>query len=77
MPLYQVMYDGNELPLLPKVVKNGKKAWDASGRGSRMMKKLRPLLAQMSQDDRNLILFLAAKMSGKRRRNGASRNGTV
>ena len=60
--MYQLMFDGEEPPVLPKT--NGSKdSWEM--RGERLMRKLNPLLARMDQADRQLILFLARESCKK------------
>jgi transcriptional regulator with XRE-family HTH domain len=64
--LYQLMYDGNEPPAPPRPKAEGAKdSWEASRKGSSLMSKLSRLLAKMSPQDRNLILFLAGKAARK------------
>jgi transcriptional regulator with XRE-family HTH domain len=66
MPMYQLMFDGDELPVLSEPKTNGSKdSWETSRNGVRLMRKLKPLFAKMSQEDRNLILSLARKVSKK------------
>ena len=58
------MFDGDESPPLPKARTNGlENSCDMSPKGERLMRKLNPLLAKMDQADRQLILFLAQKVS--------------
>jgi transcriptional regulator with XRE-family HTH domain len=68
LPLYHLMFDGDEPPTMPKSAKLGKAAdsLESSRQGKVLMRKLVPLLAKMSQDDRNLILFMAGRVSKKR-----------
>ena len=67
MPMYHLMYDGNEPPLPPKPVKNHvRNSWETSRPGLRLIGKLIPLIAKMDQPDRNLILFLAGKVAQKK-----------
>ncbi len=64
LPMYQLMFDGDEPPILPKAKTNGSKdGWEMSHSGMLLMRKLNPLLAKMDQADRQLILFLAQKVS--------------
>ena len=64
--LYQLMYDGDKPPAPPRPKPEGAKdSWEASRKGSNLMNKLTPLLAKMSSQDRNLMLFLAGKAAGK------------
>ena len=73
LPMYHLMYDGEE-PLVPlKLATNGSKnSWEISPTGVRLMRKLNPLLAKMNHSDRRLILFLAEKVSKKTNRTARS-----
>jgi len=66
VPLYQLMYDGEEPPVAPKG-RTGKKAqkdeFGASGKEARLLDKFRRLLAKMNQRDRDTLLHTASKMS--------------
>ena len=67
LPLYHLMFDGDEPPTMPKSANLGKvDSLESSRQGKVLMRKLVPLLAKMSQDDRNLILFMAGRVSKKR-----------
>ena len=60
------MFDGDKPPALPKVAKQRTEdSLETSRSGAALMRKLVSLLAKMSQDDRNLILFLAGRVSKK------------
>jgi transcriptional regulator with XRE-family HTH domain len=66
LPLYHLMFDGDKPPALPKFAKQRTEAsFETSRSGALVMRKLVSLLAKMSQDDRNLILFLAGRVSKK------------
>jgi transcriptional regulator with XRE-family HTH domain len=66
LPLYHLMFDGDKPPALPKPIKrNAEDSLESSRSGASLMRKLVSLLAKMSQDDRNLILFLAGRVSKK------------
>ena len=66
LPMYHLMYDGDEPPVPLKLPTSASKNnWEASPSGARLMRKLNPLLAKMNHGDRNLILFLAGKVSKK------------
>jgi hypothetical protein len=48
-------------------------AWGSEGKDSRYLSKLRRLFAQMQEEDRKLLLYMAQKMPGTRfRRTEAS-----
>jgi transcriptional regulator with XRE-family HTH domain len=66
LPLYHLMFDGDEPPTLPKSNPGKVDSLESSRQGKVLMQKLVPLLAKMSQDDRNLILFMAGRVSKKR-----------
>src|SRR5882724_8579031 len=66
LPLYHLMFDGDKPPAMPKVAKHREKdSVESSRAGALLMKKLVSLLAKMDQEDRNLILFLAGRLSKK------------
>ena len=71
VPLYQLFYDGEELPPpnLPKRRTSADTAWGSSRKDARYLTRLRLLLSGMKEDDRHLLLFLAHKMA--RTRTGA------
>ena len=77
LPLYHLMFDGDEPPTLPKSASPGKAdSLESSRQGKVLMRKLVPLLAKMSQDDRNLILFMAGRVCKKRGGMKAGRKAT-
>ena len=69
VPLYQLMYDGQEPPSLPA---NGKvkrsDEWGSAGKDARFLGKLCRLLAAMSEGDRQLLLSFAENVTRKQRR---------
>jgi len=71
LPLYQLLYDGNEPPRPPEVP-NWKPAslegLSNTGKDAIFLHKLRRLLAKIPEDNRQLILFLAQKLAGRRKR---------
>lgn len=68
LPLYQLMYDGQEPPALPPNG-GGKRSneWGAVGKGARFLRKLSQLLAKMSERDRGLLLGFAERMPNRRK----------
>jgi transcriptional regulator with XRE-family HTH domain len=66
VPLYQLMYDGAEPPKLPTRA-NGRKApaWGDVGKDARFLKKLCRFLTEMSEGDRELLLFFAGNVTRK------------
>jgi len=74
MPLYQLMYDGQDPPALPtNGNRNGVNEWGSAGKDARFLKKLSRFLAEMNDGDRQLLLSFAENV-GKRRRRGTTRN---
>ena len=68
MPLYQLLYDGEEIPLQPKPSRNCKQDWASGRKGDSMFRKFRHALAHMSDKDRALLLFTASKMVASKNR---------
>ena len=68
MPLYQLMYDGQEPPALPPSggIKRSDE-WGTAGKDARFLNKLRRSLANMSKSDRELLLSFAEKMPQRRK----------
>jgi transcriptional regulator with XRE-family HTH domain len=61
MQLYQLMYDGPEAPGTGEAAHSD--AWGSRGKDFRFMNRLRQSLAKMSENDRELLLSLAEKIS--------------
>jgi transcriptional regulator with XRE-family HTH domain len=73
LPLYHLMFDGDKPPTPPKSIKgSAENSLESSRSGSLLMKKMVGLLAKMDQEDRNLILFLAGRVS---KRQGGTKAG--
>jgi transcriptional regulator with XRE-family HTH domain len=67
VPMYQIFYDGDEPPALPKLPKRkgaGEGGWGDSGKGARDLDRFRTLLARIKEPDRKLLLHMAQKMAG-------------
>ena len=69
VPLYQIFYDGNDLP--PTQVAgagaNGKADWASNGKGSRMFTKIRHAVSRLTTEDRELVLHVARKIVGRKK----------
>jgi len=66
LPLYHLMYDGNEVPeAQTAIASNGSKSqtWALRGSDARYFQKLRRLLAKMNSDDRKLLLYTVQRMA--------------
>jgi transcriptional regulator with XRE-family HTH domain len=68
VPLYQIFYDGQELPEAPIFSDNGKSDWTSHGNGQRLLSKLRHALSHTTEADRRLLLNLAGHMASAKRR---------
>jgi transcriptional regulator with XRE-family HTH domain len=70
MPLYQLLYDGDQPPR-PDVpaawTESSGNAWGSSGKDLRFMRKLRLLLSKMDQHDRSLLLFTVQQMANRKK----------
>jgi len=69
IPLYVLLYDGNEPPPIPKLplLRSGASAWGAVGRDAVYLEKLRRLLSKMSPENRRVIALLAQRLARRRR----------
>jgi transcriptional regulator with XRE-family HTH domain len=64
--LYQLFYEGEKRPAVPRLLK--RKTAEEAGmtrKEIRFLKKLRHLLARMRGRDRRLLLYMAQKMPGR------------
>lgn len=69
VPLYQLLYDGDEPPALPKLPKQkGEGAWGDIGKGAHDLARFRTLLGHIKEPDRKLLLNMAQKMAGATRK---------
>lgn len=69
MPLYQLMYDGDEPPKLeasPAMARSDS-GWGSAGKDLRFLKKLRHLLGKMAPKDRDLLMYTAQQMARRAR----------
>jgi len=62
MPLYVLMYEGEEPPALPARAGKRSDEWGNVGKDARFLNKLCRSLAKMSERDRELLLSFAEKM---------------
>jgi transcriptional regulator with XRE-family HTH domain len=66
VPLYQLFYDGEELPKLPRLLKRrigDNTAWGRSGEDRHVLDQFRRLLSRTGEKDRKLLLFMAQRMA--------------
>jgi hypothetical protein len=66
VPLYQLLYDGEEPPALPNPLKRKSTddlAWGSSGKDAQFLGKLRRALGKANEQDRKLLLQMVQKMA--------------
>jgi transcriptional regulator with XRE-family HTH domain len=71
IPLYQLMYDGEEVPKLPSFPKSKTApdfAWGSSGKDALLLNRFRRVLGSLDDRNRKLLLFTAKKMDSRHRR---------
>jgi transcriptional regulator with XRE-family HTH domain len=69
VPLYQLFYDGEEPPVLPNLPKRKSAdeiVWGSAGKEARLLGKFRRLMGRIEISDRNLLLYMAQKMSSRK-----------
>ncbi len=67
-PLYQLFYEGEDLPDLPNLPERktaDEIAWASSAKEARLLGKFRRLLSRMDDFDRRLLLYMARKMANR------------
>jgi transcriptional regulator with XRE-family HTH domain len=70
IPLYRLFYEGQEPPKLPALSVrkvDPSDEWGNSGQWARFMHRLRSLLGQIGEGDRQILLALVLKMARKNR----------
>ena len=75
MPLYQLLYDGDQPPqqdVPASWTESSNNTWGSSGKDLRFMRKLRHLLSKMEPQDRTLLLFTVQQMAKKKKASGSS-----
>ena len=63
VPLYQLFYEGDNPPVLPKHKSVRTPSWGSSGKEARLMAKFHRLLSRADEGDRKLLLHMARKMA--------------
>jgi transcriptional regulator with XRE-family HTH domain len=66
IPLYQLFYEGDHPPALPKLKSVKTPSWGSSGKEARLMAKFHRLLSRTDESDRRLLLHVARKMADHR-----------
>ncbi len=66
VPMYQLFYEGEEPPKLPKLPKRRAAddiAWGSEGKEAILLAKFCRLFSRMDEDDLGMVLFMAQKMA--------------
>ena len=72
IPLYQILYEGEEPPKPLKLSGNhNRELWGDSGRDSQDLRRLRQFLSKMNEQQRELLLTLAGRMASRPQRRAA------
>ncbi len=69
VPLYQLLYDGEEPPKLPNLPKRRTAddiVWGSKGKDARLLGKFCRLFSRMEAGDLGLVLFMAQKMARRK-----------
>jgi transcriptional regulator with XRE-family HTH domain len=69
VPMYQLLYEGEEPPKplkFPKRKKGGPIAWGDSGKDAKLLAKFQRFLAKTNKADQKILLFMAQKMATTR-----------
>jgi transcriptional regulator with XRE-family HTH domain len=66
IPLYQLFYEGDNPPVLPKHKSVKTPQWGSSGKEARLRAKFHRLLSRTDESDRRLLLHMARKMADHR-----------
>lgn len=66
VPLYQLFYEGENPPSVPKYKSVKTPSWGSSGKEARLMTKFHRLLSRTDESDRQLLLHMARKMADQK-----------
>jgi transcriptional regulator with XRE-family HTH domain len=66
VPLYQIFYEGEELPAPSKPVKSDSRLFGFNGADARFLMHMREALSHTKETDRQLLLAMAQKMAKER-----------
>lgn len=62
VPIYRFFYEGKGRPPLVPVTESGN-LWGAMGEDKKLLKKFRRVLAEMEEEERSLLFYLAEEMA--------------
>lgn len=66
VPLYQLFYEGDQPPQVPKPLRghpSNKLVWGSAGKDARTLTRFRRLLGKIHDTDRKLLFFMAQKLA--------------
>jgi transcriptional regulator with XRE-family HTH domain len=66
VPLYKLFYEGDEKPRVLKLA-DAESRWGGGGKDAATLAQFRRLLRRTSENDRKLLMFMAAKMAQTKR----------
>lgn len=67
VPMYQLFYDGEKPPAL-RVLESKESGWGNSGSDRKTLDRFRSLLGRANAADQKLLMHMANKMAGRKRR---------
>lgn len=67
VPMYQLFYDGEKPPAPRILMPKAEKGWGNSGHDAKTLDKFRRLISRTDETDLKLLLFIAQKMSQKKK----------
>ena len=68
VPMYQLFYDGEQLPRPNHRIYGVTTGWSSSGRDAKTLHRFRRLMSRADESDVKLLLFMAQKMSRRKQR---------
>lgn len=66
VPMYQLVYNGEEPPVAPRLPSKDETKWGSTGREARYLLKLCRLLARIGPEDRSLLMHIAQQVADRK-----------
>jgi hypothetical protein len=63
LPLYQILYEGENVPAPPQPIKKNPRLWGFNGADARFLVQMRRALSHTKETDRQLLLAMARKLA--------------
>lgn len=67
VPFYQLFYEGEKPPRLPRVPRDAKEDWASKGRSARYFLRLRRSLSRTNEEHRRLLMHMVQKLASRKR----------